>query len=162
MQGQLDLIWSHLLPAFRDARPTAAAEQELAERLEHLSTPAVTVGGHGPDRPVELSPTSVAGPFTDGLERLRIEPLPAGTRLVLTVRGNERAFEVENGQWCDGELPGLHSPFPEVSVSAAWVDDAEYHAEVVSRRTPHRLQLKARLGSEPTLSVGWLAAPLGL
>lgn len=162
MQAQLDLIWRHLLPAFRDARPAAAAEHELAERLERLSTPAVTVGGHGPGRPVELSPTSVDGPFADRVERIRIDPLPGGTRLVLTVRGSEHAFDVQDRQWCDGQLPGMHSPFPDVSVSAAWVADGEYHAEIVSRRTPHRLQLRARLGGEPTLSVGWLAPPLGL
>jgi hypothetical protein len=72
------------------------------------------------------------------------------------------AFDVHDDEWCDGELPGLHSPFPEVSVSAAWVADGEYHAEILSRRTPHRLQLRARLGREPTLAVGWLAPPLAL
>ena len=162
MQAQLDLIWAHLLPAFRDARPAASAEQDLAGRLERLSTRVVAAGGHGPERPVELSPTSAAGPFTDGIERVRITPLPGGTRLVLTVRGSEHTFDTRNGLWCDGELPGLASPFPEVSVSAAWVADGEYHAGIVFRRTPHRLQLRARLGGEPTLSVGWLAPPLGL
>ena len=162
MQTQLDLVWKHLLPAFRDARPSAAADRELAQRLERLSIPAVRAGAPGPERAVALSPTSYAGPFTERIERVRIEPMPAGTRLVLTVRGAEHVFEVHNQRWCDGELPGLHSPFPEVSVSAGWVADDEYHAEFVSRRTPHRLQLRARLGSEPTLSVGWLAPPLGL
>lgn len=162
MQAQLDLIWTHLLPAFRDTRPSAAAEQELAGRLQRLSIRAVTAGGHGPGRAVELVPTSVAGPFTDRVERVRIEPLPGGSRLVLTVGGSEHAFDVHDRHWCDGTLPGLHSPFAEVSVSAAWVADGEYHAEIVSRRTPHRLQLHARLGGEPTLSVSWLAPPLGL
>jgi CubicO group peptidase (beta-lactamase class C family) len=162
MQGELDLIWRHLLPAFRDARPTAGAEHELAERLAQLSTPAVTAAGHGPGHPVELSSTSAEGPFADRIERARIEPLPDGTRLVLMVGGSEHAFDVRNGQWSDGALPGLHSPFPEVSISAAWVSDADYHAEIVSRRTPHRLQLRARLADQPELSVGWLAPPLAL
>jgi hypothetical protein len=93
---------------------------------------------------------------------VRIAPLAGGSRLVLVVRGNEHAFDVPHGQWRDGALSGLHSPFPEVSVSAAWVADGEYHADIVSRRTPHRLQLRARLGDPPTLSVSWLAPPLGL
>ncbi len=162
MQAELDLIWTHLLPAFRDSRPAAAADQELADRLARLSTPAVTAAGRGPGRTVELSPTSADGPFTDRIDRVRIEPLPGGTRLALTLRGREHAFDVQSRQWHDGALPGLHSPFPEVSVSAAWVSDDEYHADIVSRRTPHRLQLRARLGAQPTLSVGWLAPPLAL
>jgi CubicO group peptidase (beta-lactamase class C family) len=162
MQSELDLIWTHLLPAFRDSRPAAAAEAELAERLARLSTLAVTAAGRGPEGAVELSPTHPEGPFTDRIERVRVAPLAGGTRLALLVRGNEYAFDVPHGQWCDGALPGLHSPFGEVSVSAAWVADGEYHAEIVSRRTPHRLQLRVRLDDPPTLSVGWLAPPLGL
>lgn len=162
MQAQLDLVWQHLLPAFRDSRPAAAADQELADRLERLSTRAVAAAGAGPHGSVELSPTSTDGPFTGRIERVRIEPLPGGTRLVVIVRGDEHAFEVPLGQWSDGDLPGLHSPFPEVSVSAGWVSEGEYHADIVSRRTPHRLQLRARLNGQPTLSVGWLAPPLAL
>jgi CubicO group peptidase (beta-lactamase class C family) len=162
MQAELDLIWTHLLPAFRDSRPSAAAEPELGERLARLSTHTVTAAGRGPDGPVELSPTSTDGPFTDRIEKVRIEPLPGGTRLAVTVGGREHAFDVQNGQWHDAELPGLHTPFPEVSVSAAWVSDDEYHADIVSRRTPHRLQLRARLRPERALSIGWLAPPLAL
>jgi CubicO group peptidase (beta-lactamase class C family) len=162
MQAELDLIWTHLLPAFRAWRPTAAADTELADRLERLSTPVVAATGPRPGRAVELSPTTAEGPFTDRIERVSIAPLPGGTRLVLTVRGSEHAFDVPAGQWQDGTLPGLHSPFPEVSVSAGWVTDSEYHADIVSRRTPHRLVLRARLGAQPTLSVGWLAPPLAL
>ena len=162
MQGELDLIWQHLLPAFRDSPPTAGAEHELAERLARLSTPAVTAAGHAPGQPVELSSTSAEGPFADRIAGARIEPLPGGTRLVLRVGGSEHAFDVPTGQWSDGALPGLHTPFPEVSISAAWVSDDEYHAEIVSRRTPHRLRLRARLAGQRELSVGWLAPPLGL
>jgi CubicO group peptidase (beta-lactamase class C family) len=162
MQAELDLIWAHLLPAFRDSRPDAAAERLLTERLAGLSTRTVTAAAHGPDRSVELSPTSTDGPFTNRIDRVRIEPLPGGSRLVLTVRGREHGFDVQNGHWHDGVLPGLHSPFPEVSICAAWVSDDEYHADIVSRRTPHRLQVRARLRPERALSVGWLAPPLAL
>jgi hypothetical protein len=72
---------------------------------------------------------------------------------------------VPQGQFTDGVLAGLNSPFPEVSVSAGWRSADEYHAEIVSRRTPHRLRLRVRLGgpgSDPALSVGWLTPPLAL
>jgi CubicO group peptidase (beta-lactamase class C family) len=163
MQAELDLIWEHLLPAFRDSHPASGADQELAELMGRLAIPAVGAAGHIPDQAVELSPTSTQPPFVSRVERVRIEPLPDGTRLILTVSGQSHAFDVPLGQWRDGVLPGLHSPFSEVSVSAGWVADGEYHAEIVSRRTPHRLQLRARLGTEPTtLSIGWLAPPLAL
>lgn len=162
MQAELDLIWQHLLPAFRDAPQAGTADQELAARLERLSTPAITATVRGPDYPVEVPATSVSGPFASRVEGIRIEPLDAGSRLLITVDGSRHSFEVLAGRWCDGVLPGLHTPFPDVSVSAGWTSADEYRAEVVSRRTPHRLQLRASLRDEPTLSVGWLAPPLAL
>lgn len=76
--------------------------------------------------------------------------------------GSRHVFDVAASQWSDGVLPGLNTPFPEVSVSAGWVAQDEFHADVVSRRTPHRLQLRARAGREPALAVSWLAPPLPL
>jgi CubicO group peptidase (beta-lactamase class C family) len=166
MQQQLDLVWAHLLPAFRDGPlPGAAADQRLAERLGWLSATRVTATEPGPAEPLELSPTETEDHFCRRIERVRIEPLPGGSRLVLTVRGERYAFDVLQGQFADGVLAGLNSPFPEVSVSAGWVSAAEYHAEIVSRRTPHRLQLRVRPGGpggRPALSVGWLTPPLAL
>ena len=171
MQQQLDLIWAHLLPAFRegqlpgDPAGQQPCDQRLAERLSTLSTGRVNASGHGPGEPVELAPAEAEDSISRRIERVRIEPLPGGSRLVLTVRNESYAFDIADGQFADGVLGGLNSPFPEVSVSAGWVSASEYHAEIVSRRTPHRLRLRVSLGgadSRPALSVGWLTAPLGL
>ena len=165
MQQQLDLIWTHLLPAFRDARLPGAADRHLAERLSRLSVGCVTASAPGPAEPLELSPTKTDASLAGRIERVRIEPMAGGSRLVLTLGGESYAFDVPEGRFADGVLPGLGSPFPEVSVSAAWVVAGEYNAEIVSRRTPHRLRLRVRLGGaggQPALSVNWLTAPLGL
>lgn len=162
MQTQLDLIWEHLLPAFGSADSDPSRDRELASRLARLSTATIQPSGyHRPD-PVELPLTSATGPYADRVERIRIEPLRGGSRLVITVSGITHAFDVPDGQWADGSLPGLHTPYPEVCVSAGWVTEQDYHADIVSRRTPHRLQLRARTAPATSLSAGWLAAPLAL
>jgi CubicO group peptidase (beta-lactamase class C family) len=162
MQAELDLIWQHLLPAFRDVRPTKQADAALATRLENLTTPAITPAALGPGHPVQLSPTQASGAYADRIECVRIEPLDAGSRLTITVGGRGHVFDVPPGQWCDGALPGLHTAYPEVSVSAGWTAAAEFRADVVSRSTPHRLQLKASIRGTPTLRVGWQEPPLAL
>jgi len=162
MQAELDLIWAHLLPAFRDSAVSAAADAELADRLARLAIPVIRSAVPGPGQPAEFSPTSVEGPYADRIERVRVEPRPDGTRLILTVSGSRHVFDVAASQWSDGVLPGLNTPFPEVSVSAGWVARDEFRADIVSRRTPHRLQLRARAGREPALTVSWLAPPLAL
>jgi CubicO group peptidase (beta-lactamase class C family) len=165
MQQQLDLIWAHLLPAFAGAKVPGAANGRLDERLSQLSIGCVTARAPGPPEPLELSPTRTDESLAGRIECVRIEPLPGGSRLVLTVKGESYAFDVPDGRFADGVLGGLSSPFPEVSVSAGWVSAGEYSAEIVSRRTPHRLRLRARLGGageQPALSVNWLTAPLAL
>ena len=166
MQQQLDLIWAHVLPAFRDGGlPGGAADERLAERLAQLSVAGVTASGPGPAASLELSPARTGDPFSARIERVRIDPLAGGSRLTLTVGGETYPFDVPDGQFADGVLAGLNSPFPEVSVSAGWVSPQEYRAEIVSRRTPHRLRLRVTIGGagrEPELSAGWLTAPLAL
>ena len=159
MQAEVDLIWQHLLPAFRDLPVSPAADQHLAGRLARLSVPLVAAGAAGPGEPVELTPTSAEGGLSGRIDSVRIEPRPGGTRLIITVRGDRHSFDVPDGQWADGVLPGLHTPFPEVSVSAGWSGAGEYRAEIVSRRTPHRLQLRARPGPPAELSVSWPVSP---
>jgi CubicO group peptidase (beta-lactamase class C family) len=159
MQAEIDLIWQHLLPAFRDAPVRPAADQRLADRLAGLSIPPVATGAAGPDGPVEVVPAGPGGSLGGRIDAVRIEPLPGGTRLAISVRGVWHSFDVPEGRWADGELPGLHTRFPEVSVSAGWTSADEYRAEVVSRRTPHRFRLRARPGRPAALAVSWPVSP---
>ena len=159
MQAEIDLIWQHLLPAFRDTAVSPAGDQHLAARLARLSIPPVVAGVTAPDGPVELSPTSGEAGLAGRIDGVRIEPRPGGTRLMIAVGGARHSFDVPDGQWSDGVLPGLYSPFPEVSVSAAWTRPGEYRAEIVSRRTPHSVRLCARPGPPAELSAAWPVSP---
>jgi CubicO group peptidase (beta-lactamase class C family) len=165
MQQQLDLIWAHLLPAFGGGKRPGEADRQLAERLSRLAVGGVTAAEAGPAEPVELSAAPPERSLGGRLERVRIEPMAGGSRLVLTVRGESYSFDVPAGRFADGVLAGLGSPFPEVSVSAGWVAAGEYRAEIVSRRTPHGLRLRVTLGQaggQPALAADWVTAPLAL
>lgn len=162
MQQQLDLIWEHLLPAFEGGGSEGgSADAELAERLGALSTARIeAVAGAGPSNVVDLAPTSVGWPYLDNIERVRVEPIKGGSRLVVRVAGSEHGFDLVGREWADGELPGLHTKYPAASAIGGWVNDVEFRADVVSRSTPHRLHIVLTAGDEPTLSVAWEAIPL--
>jgi CubicO group peptidase (beta-lactamase class C family) len=162
MQSELDIIWEHLLPALSSTPADPAADEELADRLARLSTRTIESASPGPGEPVEFAVAPVAEPYTDRVEAIRVEPVEGGSRMLVRVSGTEHVFDLRPGEWADGHLPGLHTPFPEVSVTGGWVNAEEFHADVVSRRTPHRLQLRATAGTSPTVSVSWYAAPLPL
>jgi CubicO group peptidase (beta-lactamase class C family) len=160
MQAQLDLIWEHLLPAVSGDRVAdSAAEQRLAHRLAHLSTPVVAA-----TTPPERSVTfELAGEPASGTERLsavRVEAPGAQARLIVVVDGNEHRFELQPGGFAEGELPGMHPSMRAVAVTGGWTASDEFHADVVSLTSPHRLQLRANADSRPSFQSSWYAAPL--
>ena len=75
------------------------------------------------------------------------------------VAGVERSFELTPGSWAEGELPGLHTPLAAVAVTGGGTAD-EFHADIVSLTSPHRLQLRATLGRAPTVEASWCTPPL--
>jgi CubicO group peptidase (beta-lactamase class C family) len=155
MQAELDLVWRHLLPALDGAHPADAdADDELCRRLDDLSTPTITATATGPEEVVTLEPAPAPGRHTHSVDRVRVEPLRGGTRLVLGIAGDEHSFDVRPGQWTDGELPGRHSPFPAASATGGWVSPTELHVDIVARRTPHRLQLRAST-TTGTVDIDW-------
>ncbi|HWE54507.1 MAG TPA: serine hydrolase domain-containing protein [Acidimicrobiales bacterium] len=162
MQEQLNLFWDHLVPAVRGEGGDPGADAELAVRLKQLSTEIIPVGGPAPDLPFELAPTAVEGPFLRNIELVRISPLAGGSVMEMRIDGRAHSFVVPAGGWVDGELPGLHSAFPEVSVTGGWTSPSEFHADVVSRRTPHRLEVRVTAGVEPQLAISWTTPPLRL
>jgi hypothetical protein len=161
MQSELDLVWEHLLPALSgEALPDHTAEEQLADRLRHLSTAVIDARADPPGDAVTFARTGEPSPYTDRLSALRAGPVDGGTRLTVIIDGIEHAFDLRPGRWSEGELPGLHSPLAEVAVTGGWTAADELDADVVSLTSPHRLHLRAKCGERPTFEAGWYAPPL--
>ncbi|HTT92728.1 MAG TPA: serine hydrolase domain-containing protein [Acidimicrobiales bacterium] len=161
MQAQLDLIWEHLLPAVSGhAKPDGRAAEHLAERLQRLSTAVIDAPGGRPGPEVTFIRTTEPAPHTEALGAIRVKPAEDGTRLTVVADGVGYPFDLRRGQWTEGELPGLRAPLPAVAVSGGWPSSDEFQADVVSLTSPHRLQLRARTGEQPTFDATWYLPPL--
>ena len=159
MQAELELFWDHLLPALSaEAAADPAADERLTDRLSRLSTPMIEAQAGPPGPAVTFRRAAKPAPYTGGLDQLRVEPSEGGTRLTVVLDGAEHRFDLRPGCWSEGELPGLHSPFPAVAVSGGWATATDFRADVVSLNTPHRLQLRAKTGDKPTFDVVWSTA----
>ncbi|HET9690773.1 MAG TPA: serine hydrolase domain-containing protein [Acidimicrobiales bacterium] len=160
MQGELDALWAHLLPAL-GGPVDPGADAELAGRLAALSTatrPAAPAAAGGPGRAVEAVPAGRLDAFRAAITGARVE----GTRLTLrTARGEHRFDLPVDGSWAWGALPGLHTPFAEVAVTGGWTGPGAFDADVVFVRTPHRLRLAVRTDPVPVLRSRWQEPPLG-
>lgn len=161
MQAEINLFWEYLLPALFGPGPVDhAAEQRLADRLQHMSTAVIDARADLSGPEVTFARAGDLVGYTDGLSEIRVVPFDGGTRLTVVNRGEDHSFDLRPGHWAEGELPGLHSPLATVAVTGGWTAAGEFQADIVSLTSPHRLQLRAKTGAEPTVEVGWYAQPL--
>lgn len=160
MQGLLDLMWQHLLPAFGPA-PLAGTEDEgLRRRLAGLALPAVEADP-GPPAREDAWAGAVFVP-QDGVcaEQRTLTgvevaaPADGGGWSVSLVDGEERyGLRLGEAGWTveEGPLP--------MAVSGGWTDPDTLRFDVLFLETPHRLTFSCAL-SKGTFGVRWHTTPL--
>ncbi|GGX01165.1 hypothetical protein GCM10010297_23460 [Streptomyces malachitofuscus] len=157
-QEYLDLVWRHLLPAFRPAPLTGREDADIAlrDRLDALALAPVDGGPTPPqrDRPgAEFTPEGGVCADRPKLTAAAVTADAGGWTLRLTEDGEP--FDVR----CDG--PGwtvTEQPVP-VAVSGGWTGGDTFNADVVFLETPHRLRVLCSL-ADGTFRARWLTQPL--
>jgi CubicO group peptidase (beta-lactamase class C family) len=168
MQGILDAVWEHLLPALRatgaGARTDHADEETLRRRLAGLQM-AVPRLDPQPASPGDwsgktFSPAATAVAAQPTLTAVTVEPDGSGWRLVLDDAGERHVVPLGTGRWvvCERPTSGGGDPLP-VAAAGGWDDPVSLHAELVFLETPHRLQVHAHLPSA-TFEARWMTTPL--
>ncbi|WP_297950645.1 serine hydrolase [uncultured Microbacterium sp.] len=137
MQGLLDLMWEHVLPAFGSAG-TAEDDARLAAHLADAVLPAAAVDT------AELSDADAAA--WDGSEFVaarrggadaRVDRVGTGWRLVLTTAGGRVGAGFEPGRgWTVSDDAG-----PAVAVSGGFVSSTSLQLDLAFLETPHRLHV---------------------
>ncbi|HET7474955.1 MAG TPA: serine hydrolase domain-containing protein [Dermatophilaceae bacterium] len=162
MQGVLDAMWAHLLPAF--GRPgDAAADAHLLRRLSRLSLPGVP-GAAQPGPPAAWSGRA----FRRGDDRehqptlgeLRVERSGDGWALHLHDDGDELRVPFGPDRLVVTEQP-LPDGDPRLPVAAGggWTESGTLHVEVLFLETPHRLVLDT-LPDAASFTARWRTSPL--
>jgi CubicO group peptidase (beta-lactamase class C family) len=160
LQEQLDLVWTHLLPAL-GARTTPERDRELACRLGDLAIPTPTseaiVQGGSFVRADMLS-HSDPDPAAPNLHRVDLH-IDSPTAVTLELHLDDRAHRlpVGVGQWLPGDWPALR-PVP-FSSAGGWVDGV-FSAHLRMIQTPHVLVLTLD-SSDASLSAAWTRSWLG-
>jgi CubicO group peptidase (beta-lactamase class C family) len=166
MQGILDAIWAHLVPAMTAAavEPSPAAEQ-LAPRLYGFQLAAFQAKP-APDSSVSVWADSS---FRPAGGRCEAQPTLTGVQLhqdgagwQLTLLEGAVALEATVGIGCwQSNLTETDSGRTGVptAVSGGWMDDDTFGAEVIFLETPHRLELTCSLGDK-TFLARWHTVPL--
>ncbi|MER7488013.1 serine hydrolase domain-containing protein [Streptomyces sp. NPDC126497] len=161
-QEYLDLVWRHLLPAFRPGPLSGrqAADTALRERLGRLALPPAGGGPVPPERAVDWSGAVFApegGACADQPALTAAEvtaDADGGWTLTLTEDGERFGARFFAGQgWTTAE-----KPVP-VAVSGGRADDGTLTVDLVFLETPHRLRVTCSLTGR-TFTARWLTRPL--
>lgn len=160
MQAVLNLVWEHLVPAFRPAPLTGgeAADAALAARLAGLTlSPAA-----GKPAPPERAQAWSAAAFTpDGgvcaqlpkLTAIDLAPGADGWTLTLTEDGHPLRVRFGEAGWTVTE-----EPVP-TAVSGGWSDPDTLVVDVAFLETPHHLDVTCSL-KDRTFKASWRTEPL--
>jgi hypothetical protein len=154
MQGVLEAVWEHVLPAFGGpgtGAASAAKDTALAAKLAGLRLP-VRPAGPWPDAagaPVVLTP---AGGTCEAQPTLR-QVVVSGRTVTLREDALPVEVRIEDGGWHVTE-----SPAP-VAVSGGWADSGTLVIDVVFLETPHCLTLTCTPGDR-TFRAAWKTQPL--
>ena len=166
MQGILEAVWTHLLPAMTATmmEPSPVAEQ-LAARLETLQLAAFQAKP-APDSPVTAWADASFRPAGGQCEAQRtltgVQLRQDGELWRLTFVEDDDAFSATVG------AGGWHTNLTEtdhgrtgvpLAVSGGWTDEHGFRAEVIFLETPHRLELTCSLRTG-TFQAIWRTAPL--
>ena len=154
MQGVLDLLWEHLIPAI-GRRPDPAADAELARRLgalEHLP-----LSGEERREPLTL-PRDVSSQLPEAFATATLEPADGGHLLRLDHPEGALVTRVGDGEWLESRWPTPPGPEVEVVASGAWRDGV-FIAELRLVETPHTIlvELDPELGAA---RLNWRLVPL--
>ena len=152
MQGVLDLVWEHLLPAFNaGALPADRAGQgTLVKMLASLALPMPAGKSSSPTSQRVAGKQFQFEPNPHGLESMILSLNQDACRLQFRGARSEHSLSAGLGRWIKGEtsLPGTPprltpggAPPPgtphKVASSAAWADDNTLEVMVRYYETPH-------------------------
>lgn len=161
MQEYLDLVWRHLVPAFRSAPLTGsqAADTALRERLGRLALPPAG----GAPVPPERAGDWRGAVFTPDGGICADQPKLTAAETVADAGGGWTLRLTEDGEPFDARFDGqgwsvTEEPAP-VAVSGGWTGDGTLTADVVFLETPHRLRVMCSL-THRTFTARWLTRPL--
>jgi CubicO group peptidase (beta-lactamase class C family) len=158
LQGVLNLVWEHLLPALKSAPlgADAAGQDALAKKLGSLSL-APQAG-----RPTSPLAKKIAGrrfsfpPNDEKAEWVSLEVARDGeVALATRFDGREARVPMGYGRWGREALLPMNGRDERASASGAWTAPDVYEARISLRETPFVLWAKLRFaGDEVTLERG--------
>jgi CubicO group peptidase (beta-lactamase class C family) len=165
MQGILDAVWAHILPAIDRVGADPGADGRLAERLANGALPVAPAKADPDDRGAWDGASFVAGRRSEteaaelgelgiALTGVGMRAGAAGWLITLADAGGRLEAPVGTGEWAVSELSGVP-----VAIAGGWSDPDTFVADVIFLDTPHSVRLLCS-GPDRTFAAHWRSTPL--
>ncbi|MFT4638996.1 MAG: CubicO group peptidase (beta-lactamase class C family) [Verrucomicrobiales bacterium] len=153
MQGVMNLVWDHLLPAMS---PVPLTTESLPNPPSYkLPMP------EGSGQPSGVGTRFVFAKNPQGLESLHLKSEEDSTLLTAVANGEESHVAFGHQKWDEGKTAfgpslksrGLNNPTEPIGASGAWTEDGTFTGKIWYTETPYALTLTLRFGENDSLIV---------
>ncbi|WP_328759366.1 serine hydrolase domain-containing protein [Streptomyces sp. NBC_00271] len=160
MQGLLNLVWRHLLPAFGAELLPGAADEGVRRRLAELALPPVEASPEPPARgddwkSVVFAPEDGECPQQRTLTGVTVSADADGKGWGVSLAEDDELIELRLG--ATGWTVAVDGP--PTAVSGGWTDQDTLRLDVLFLETPHRLTVTCSL-PDGTFTVRWHTTPI--
>jgi CubicO group peptidase (beta-lactamase class C family) len=160
MQGLLNLVWRHLLPAFGAEPLPGAADEGVRRRLAELALPPVEASPEPPARgddwkSVVFAPEDGECPQQRTLTGVTVSADADGKGWGVSLAEDDELIELRLG--ATGWTVAVDGP--PTAVSGGWTDQDTLRLDVLFLETPHRLTVTCSL-PDGTFTVRWHTTPI--
>ena len=159
MQGVLDLVWEHLLPAMtaEPLAPDPEGQARLAAKLAGLELP--TPQGAATVAMAERVNGRIYALEANDLGQTMAQFTFSGAGSTLRFAGGEAPLWIGSGYgaWMPGEIGGLGArSLGKVAAAGAWAADDTYVSQIWAHETPFRITVTSRFeGEQVTISLAF-------
>jgi CubicO group peptidase (beta-lactamase class C family) len=166
LQGVVDNVWKHLLPAFgSNALPEDRdAYGALEARLAALTLPVVT-GADASPMVRSISGTTYILESNDlGIERIRLDVDTGNTSMTMSNGRGEHTFAIGYGHWIAGRSDQRMGTMERMAACGAWTSDNTFEVRICYTESEvggviHMRFDEGRITAKVTPNVSWEPGP---
>jgi len=138
LQGILNVVWEHLLPAMEAGKlpPDQEAENQLQEKLASLDISTVQGAESSPLASEVSGQTYTLEPHGGSIQSITFHFETPDPEITLTSGGGAQTFSAGHGEPVKGILTSSLVTSDKVAVSGAWVESDTYTVKVIYYETP--------------------------
>jgi len=142
MQGILNMVWEHLLPAMEEDAlpPDDEGLSLLNEKLQGLAINTVEGEEKSPNASLFSAKTYIVEPNDRAIESIAFDFEASPDMITIKSEKGEQSFRVGYGTMEMGSMINPRLVSREIAVSGAWETQDKYHVKIIYYEIPHEIE----------------------